>query len=346
MRRTGAWGRVPPAGLPELRATLATTVGVDPVDVLVVPGAQAGLSAALRALTTPDAPVLMEVPTYVGAIAAARGAGLRLVPVPTDSDGLRPDLLAEAFARTGARVLYSQPTYANPTGAVLAPQRRAAVLDIVATAGAFLIEDDWARHLGIDGAGPPPLVGDDTNGHVVHLLSLTKPAAPSLRIGALVARGPAAARIAAARMVEDLFVARPLQEVTVELLNSPAWPRHLRGLRTALHSRRDALAAAVREHLPACVLTRVPAGGLHLWVRLPEGIDDIEIAARASRAGVLVEAGSPYFVTEPPAAYLRLTYAAAPPDQLLEGVRRLATVLDGHCTTAAAGLRAGRGRGR
>lgn len=326
-RRPGAWGRVPPAGLPELRVALATIPGVDAADVLVVPGAQAGLSAALRALAAPGEPVLVEVPTYVGAIAAARSAGLRLVPVPTDDHGLRPDLLEAAFARTGARLLYTQPTYANPSGTVLAHDRRAAVLDTVRAAGAFLIEDDWARHLGTDGTVPPPLIRDDTHGHVVYLASLTKPAAPSLRVGALVARGPAAARLAALRMVDDMFVSRPLQEIAVELLHSPAWTRHLLALRAALRTRRDALAAAVRTHLPQCTITRLPSGGLHLWVRLPDTCNDIEIAARARRADVLVEPGAPYFITEPPAPHLRLTYAAAHPDQLHQGVRSLAALI-------------------
>ena len=326
-RRPGAWGRVPPAGLPELRATFAATSGVEPSDVLVIPGAQAGLSTALRALATPGAPVLVEVPTYVGAIAAARSAGLHPVPVPTDEHGLRPDLLADGFARSGARVLYAQPTFANPTGSVLAPDRRAAVLEVVRTAGAFLIEDDWARHLSIDGPAPPPLIREDTDGHVVHLMSLTKSAAPSLRIGALVARGPAATRLGTLRMVDDLFVPRPLQEVAVELLGSPAWPRHLTALCAALRTRRDALIAAVHEHLPDAAITRTPKGGLHLWVRLPDGYDDVEIAARARQADVLVEAGSPYFVTEAPAPHLRLTYAAASTEQLREGARRLASVI-------------------
>lgn len=326
-RRPGAWGRVPPAGLPELRASFAAASGVDVSDVLVIPGAQAGLSAAFRALAAAGDPVLVEVPTYIGAIAAARGAGLHPVPVPTDGDGLRPDLLAEAFARTGSRVLYAQPTFANPTGCVLAADRRTAVLEVVRTAGAFLIEDDWARHLSIDGAAPPPLIRDDSDGHVVYLTSLTKPAAPSLRIGALVGRGPAAARLAALRMVDDLFVPRPLQEVAVELLGSPAWPRHLTSLRAALRTRRDALLAAVHEFLPNAAITRIPKGGLHVWVRLPDEYDDVEIAARARRADVVVEAGSPYFVTEPPAAHLRLTYAASNPEQLREGARRLASVL-------------------
>lgn len=326
-RRPGVWGRVPPAGLAELRVAFATTVGVDPSAVIVVPGGQAGLSAALRGLAPPGAPVLVEVPTYLGALVAARGAGLRPVPVPTDAGGLRPDLLADAFARTGARLLYAQPTYANPTGAVLDHDRRSAVLDVVAAAGAFLIEDDWARHLGIDGPVPPPLIRDDPNGHVVYLTSLTKAAAPSLRIGALVAQGPATARLAATRLVEDLFVARPLQEVALELLASPGWARHLTALRTALRARRDALLAAVSHHLPDLEPTRTPAGGLHLWLRLPEGLDDVELTARARNNDVIVEAGRPYFVTEPTAPHLRLTYAAASPDALTEGTRRLAAAM-------------------
>lgn len=326
-RRPGAWGRVPPAGLPELRASFAATIGVEPGDVTVVSGGQSGLSAALRALTPPGAPVLVEVPTYLGALASARAADLRPIPVPTDADGLRPELLAEAFARTGARLVYAQPTYANPTGTVLAVERRSEVLDVVRAAGAFLLEDDWARHLGIDRAAPPPLIRDDHAGHVVYLTSLTKPAAPSLRVGALVARGPAAARLTAIRTVEDLFVARPLQEVAVELLGSPAWSRHLTNLRTALRARRDALVGAIRAELPGVDLSRVPEGGLHLWVRLPTGTDDTDLAARARQHDVIIEAGRPYFITEPPAAHLRLTYAAATPGQLTKGIHKLATLL-------------------
>ncbi|WP_133907228.1 PLP-dependent aminotransferase family protein [Actinophytocola oryzae] len=323
-RRPGAWGRVPPTGLPELRAAFAATIGVDAGDVTVVAGGQSGLSAAFRALSPPRMPVLLEAPTYMGAVSAAQAADLRPVPVPTDVDGLRPDLLAEAFARTGAGLVYTQPTFANPTGTVLAAHRRQEVLDVVRAAGAFLVEDDWARHLVIDGVAPPPLLRDDRDGHVVYLTSLTKPVAPSLRVGALVARGPAADRLAAVRRAEDLFISRLLQEVAVELFGSPAWPRHLTALRAALRERRDTLVAGIRRDLPGVTVTPVPAGGLHVWVRLPPGVDDVELADRAARRDVVVEPGRPYFVAEPPAPHLRLTYAAATPADLTEATRRLA----------------------
>ena len=122
MRRPGVWGRMPPEGLPALRAWFAAAVpgAYGPHEVTICPGTQAANAAAFRALAVPGDPVLVESPTYVGALAAAQAAGLRIVPVPTDEKGVRPETLAEAFGRTGAKLFYCQPTYANPTGAVLA----------------------------------------------------------------------------------------------------------------------------------------------------------------------------------------------------------------------------------
>jgi DNA-binding transcriptional MocR family regulator len=327
-RRPGAWGRAPLSGVPELRAALAGLSGVDAQDVLVVPGGQAGLSTALRALVPPGAPVVVESPTYLGVLVLARSAGLRPVPVPADADGLRPDLLARALALSGARLVYCQPGYANPTGTVLSPARRAAVLEVVREAGAFLLEDDYARLLGIDGDPPPPLVRDDPHGHVVHLTSLTKATAPSLRVGALVARGPAAARLRALRVVDDFFLPVPVQEAAVELLAAAGWRRHLAGLRRALGTRRDALVAALATHAPAVTVPRVPAGGLHLWTRLPDGVDDVEVADRCGRRGLRVGAGTPYHAGEPPAPHLRLSFAAEPVDRLAAAAGVLGEVLD------------------
>ena len=326
-RRPGAWSLAPPAGLPELRQLLAVPVGADATDVLVVPGGQAGLSTALRALARPGAAVLVEVPTYLGALASARAAGLRPVPVPTDTGGVRADLLPEAFARSGARLLYLQPTYANPTGTGLARDRRAAVLLAARDAGAFVLEDDWARSLALDGPAPPPLLGDDEDGRVVHLSSLSKVGAPSLRIGALIARGPAGARLAALRQVEDFGVARPLQEIAVELLGSPAWPRHLDRLGRALRTRRDHLVTELVRSLPGLAPRTAPAGGLHVWLHLPPTVDDLDLADRARSRQLLVGAGRPYYVTEPPGPRLRLSFAAADRGQLSAGVELLAEVL-------------------
>ncbi|MFC6934961.1 PLP-dependent aminotransferase family protein [Actinomadura yumaensis] len=327
-RRPAAWEMAPLGGLPELRTWFARTVGggVSPGDVLITSGGQQSLTTVLGALLPPGAPLLVESPTYLGVLAIARAAGLHPVPVPVDADGVRTDLLAEAFAMTGARVLYCQPTFHNPTGAVLSAERRARVLDIARTAGAFVIEDDFARHLGIE-SGPPPLVARDDDGRVVHIASLTKATAPSLRVAAVIARGPVAERIRATQLVEEFYPARPLQETLLELVSSPGWLRHLRAVRTALASRRDATRDAFARSLPHVRVNR-PAGGFHLWARLPDGTDDTDLAEAALRAGVLVSAGRPFFPAEAPAPYLRVSYGtAASETELAEGVRRLATVL-------------------
>ncbi|MBC6462372.1 PLP-dependent aminotransferase family protein [Actinomadura sp. HBU206391] len=327
-RRPDAWGRPPLSGVPELRAWFARDLGgdVSPSDVLISGGGQDALTTVLRALLPPGAPLLVESPTYLGALAAARAAGLHPVPVPMDGDGVRPGLLAEAFAMTGSRVFYCQPTFHNPTGAVLPAERREQVLAVVRAAGAFVIEDDYARHLAIDPA-PGPLVARDQDGRVVHIASLTKGTAPSMRIAAVVARGPVAERIRATQMVDAFFPARSLQETALELLTSPGWPRHLRLVSAALRRRRDALLAALARDLPETPVTR-PTGGAHLWARLPAGVDDVALTEAALRAGVLVSAGRPFYPAEPPGPRLRLTYSAAATEaELSEGVRRLAQVL-------------------
>ena len=170
------------------------------------------------------------------------------MPVPSDADGVRPEMLADALERTGARVAYLQPLHANPHGADLSAERRAEVMEVAARAGAFLIEDDWARDLTIDGPAPPPLAADDADGHVVYVRSLSKGASPGLRVAAVAARGPAGARLRSARIVEDLFVSAPLQHAALDLVSSPGWRRHLKALREGLRERRDALTGALAEH--------------------------------------------------------------------------------------------------
>ncbi|MFD5726994.1 PLP-dependent aminotransferase family protein [Streptomyces sp. NPDC058368] len=336
-RRPGAWSRPPVDGLTELRAWFARDIGpsLGAADVLITAGGQSALATALRALAPPGAPVLVESPTYPGMLAAARAAGLRPVPVPVDSEGVRPDLLAAAFRATGARVFVCQPLFQNPTGTVLSPARRPEVVRIAREAGAFVIEDDFARLLAHDDAGPlpAPLAADDPDGVVVHSRSLTKAASPSLRVGALSARGPALERLRSIQVVDSFFVPRPLQEAALELVGSPAWARHLRAVSAELGARRTAMTAALWTALPGLGLPHIPSGGGYLWLTLPgseAGTDESAMVQEALRAGVAVAPGRPYFSAEPPAPHIRLSFASvAGPPEIAEGVRRLRTAWEG-----------------
>lgn len=309
-RSDAALTRPPAAGLPGLQGWFAaelaatTPTGVTPPsphEVVVLPGSQSGLSSVFRALVGPGRALLMESPTYWGAIQAAHQSGVRVVPVPSGADGPDPAELARAFKETGARALYAQPHYANPTGAQWSPAVGARVLDVVRAHGAFLVEDDWAHDFGITST-PTPLASFDDAGHVVYLRSLTKSVSPALRVAALVARGPARDRIVADRASESLYVSGLLQAAALDVVTQPGWRTHLRGLRQQLRARRDLLDGAVREHVPEATIERVPPGGLNLWLRLPDGTDLEHLVQGCDRAGLAVAPGTAWFPAEASAA--------------------------------------------
>jgi DNA-binding transcriptional MocR family regulator len=201
------------------------------------------------------------------------------------------------------------------------------VLAAAARAGAFLLEDDWMRDFDLGAPSPPPLIAQDDDGHVIYLRSVSKPIAAGLRVSGIAARGPVLARLRRGRISDDLFVAPVLQQIALDVLTAPGWARHLAAARRRLRERRDTLAAAITQLLPGCQLQQIPSGGMHLWVRLPEGTSDAELTEAAAARGVSVNPGRASFPGEPPAAYLRLSYAGEEPPVLQQGVEILAGIL-------------------
>lgn len=334
-RSDAALSRSPVSGMPELQSWFANElgsgapVGVTPPtasDVIVLPGSQSGLSSIFRALVGTGHPLLMESPTYWGAILAAAQAGVRVVPVPSGPDGPDPDELARAFDETGARAFYAQPNYANPTGAQWSTALAQEVLDVVRANGAFLVEDDWACDFGIDSEATPVAAHDDS-GHVVYLRSLTKSVSPSIRVAALIARGPARERILADRGAESMYVSGLLQSAALEVVTQPGWQTHLRNLRPQLRARRDLLITSLREHVPQAHLAHVPRGGLNLWARLPDGTDLHQLVRDCEAAGVLIAPGTEWFPAEPAGPFIRLNYSGANPGAFPEGARIIGQAL-------------------
>lgn len=334
-RSDTALSRPPTSGLPELQSWLARELGafapagVTPPtasDVIVLPGSQSGLSSIFRALIPAGQPLLMESPTYWGAILAAARVGVRVVPVPTGPHGPHPDDLARAFAESGARAFYAQPTYANPTGAQWSPDRARQVLDVVRENGAFLIEDDWAHDFGIT-TSPTPIAAHDDDGRVVYLRSFTKSVSPSLRVAAVIVRGPARERILNDRAADSMYVSGVLQAAVLDVVNQPAWNTHLRHLRAALRGRRDLLVESLETHAPTVSIEHLPPGGLNLWARLPEGTDVVRIARACERAGLMIAPGDEWFPAEPAGPYIRLNYSGPDPSAFGEGAKILGAFL-------------------
>ncbi len=331
-RRPEVWGRAPVAGVSELRELFAASSGaeVHSDDVLVTAGGQNALSLIFRAVGRPGDAVIVESPTYPGSLAAIRSAGLRPVPVPTDPLGLRTELLEESFDRSRAQLVYCQPAHQNPTGATMSAERRADLIAVASARGAFVVEDDFARFLGHDDTQRIPLIDNDPYGCVIQVTSLTKPVAPSLRIGAIVARGPVMRRLQAARYVDDFFISMPLQEAVVELLTSPGWQRHRRKLATALKERRSAVLRVLAAEHSEWTVKVTPRGGLHIWVRLSAGEVPRRVVQTAGTLGVTVADGDRFFAAEPTGSFLRIAIGAAPDVGTLEtGVRLLTSVAGG-----------------
>ncbi|MCU1549002.1 MAG: GntR family transcriptional regulator [Arthrobacter sp.] len=335
-RGDAALSYAPAAGLPELQSWFAHELGAatpagvtppTPSDVIVLPGSQSGLSSIFRALVGHGQPLLMESPTYWGAILAAAQAGVRVVPVPSGPDGPDPEELARAFAETGARLFYAQPNYANPTGGQWPTRCGEQVLDVVRQNGAFLVEDDWAHDFGITSI-PVPVASRDDSGHVVYLRSLTKSVSPAIRVAAVIARGPARERILADRGAESMYVSGLLQAAALDVVTHPAWQTHLRSLRHQLQSRRDLLLTSLREHAPQAHIEHVPKGGLNLWARLPDGTDLEQLARDCEAAGVIIAAGTEWFPAEPAGPFIRLNYAGPNPGAFPEGARILGQALE------------------
>lgn len=322
-KQSRTWARLPVEGVPELRDWFARELGgaARAEQVLLVPGGQAALSTLFRALVPFGGPLVVESPSYFGALGIARAFGLRVVPVPHDDEGIRPDLLRAALASTGARVLYLQPAFSNPTGITLSESRRKEVLQIVRSANAFLIEDDYARDL-VDGAPPVPLYREG-DGHVIYVRSLTKSTAPGVRVGAIVAEGPVLGRLKTARAIDDWFLSGLLQATALELVTSPSFPSYVQKLVHTLRERRARTVQALREHFPAARLRRVPSSGFSLWVELPQSTDESAFVRAALDAGVQINPGAPWFAAEPSGPHFRLSIAGASSDLLEEGVRRL-----------------------
>lgn len=338
-----ALSRPPVAGLPELQAWFArelgafTPTGVNPPtpsDVIVLPGSQSGLSSIFSSLVGAGQPLLIESPTYWGAILVARNVGVRLIPVPSGPDGPDPAVLARAFKESGARMFYAQPHYANPSGAQWSAQRAEQILEVVRNHGAFLIEDDWAHDFGIN-TSPVPLAARDDAGHVIYIRSLTKSVSPAIRIAAVIARGPARARILAARGAETIYVSGILQAAALDIVTQPGWNTHLRKLRQQLQARRDLLVSSVLEFVPQAQIENIPKGGLHLWLRLPDGTNLEELSNFCERSGVIIAAGNEWFPAEPSGSFVRLNFSGPNPGAYAEGMQVLGQALGCHAATTS-----------
>lgn len=297
-------------------------------EVLVTSGSQQALTLAAAVLLEPGEAVLVEDPSYLAALQVFALAGARPVPVPTDDDGLLPETIAELAAAHGARLVYSIPTFQNPTGRTLSLERREALARELAANDLWLLEDDPYGELRLEGEPLPAVAAlPGAQERTVLLSSLSKTVAPGLRIGW--ARVPAVLRPAfvVAKQAHDLHTSTVDQAAAAEHLASTDLQAHLERSRATYRARCDAMLAGLPGALPEGSTWTRPAGGMFVWVRLPDGHDAEALLPRALEEGVAFVPGTSFFAGPAQPGALRLAFSEHSPERIAEALRRLGRAL-------------------
>ena len=316
----------PSVGDTDLRVLLAGRSGSATDAVVVTTGSQQGIDLACRTLADPGRAVAVPRAVYPAVLGVLAANGLGATPVAEDADGIDPDALMRTLERDRPRALYLTPTYGNPTGAVMPPDRRVAILDACAAAGCAVIEDDPYRDLWLDAPAPPAMGADPRGAVVVTLYSASKTLAPGLRIGWMVVPAPLRATVAGLKQATDLQSSGLAQRTVLHYLADDGAGAWMEGVRGLYRARR----AALLEGLAAeGVAAERPAGGMFVWARLPEEVDAEAAFERAVARGVLYAPGRAFAVGEDPALerHLRLCFATGGEAVMREGAARLGAAL-------------------
>jgi DNA-binding transcriptional MocR family regulator len=331
-------------GYPPLRESISRLLkqrglDVDADNVCVTSGCQQGIDLAAKVFVAAGDTVLVEQPSFLGALEAFRARGARVIGVPIEGDGLRVESLPALIQRHRPKLLYCMPTYQNPTGRSLSSEKRRSLLRLAAAYDLPIVEDDSAGFIHLDHAAPLSLKAEDHAGYVIHLGTFSKLIAAGLRLGWLVADPPVFEKLVAAKYASDLSSDALVQRAVHRLLADGTLEAHLGRARAAYRERRDVLVDALRRPraLPAGASFDPPEGGFNLWLELPrEGPSSTELFLEGVRRGVAFVPG-PFFFSAgaggPASAAalrgLRLSYSALAPADLERGVRLLTEALRG-----------------
>jgi 2-aminoadipate transaminase len=304
--------------------------------LLVTTGSQQGLDLVARVLLDPGDVVLVELPTYTGAIVAFRNVQAQMEGVPQEADGIDLTALDDIYTRLvrggrRVRVLYAVPNFQNPTGLLVSLSKRLRLLEWAARRDVLIVEDDPYRELYFEDSASEadvrPMKADDRDGRVVYLSSFSKTLAPGYRVAWIDAPAPLATKFEFAKQAEDLCTGVFDQRLVYEAARRGILDRQLPLLRTHYREKRDVMVEALRRELGASVSWPSPRGGFFLWAALPEAVAAERLLDRAVQHGVVYVAGEAFFVNNDGRNLMRLAFSAATHDRIREGVSRLGAAI-------------------
>ena len=328
-------------GLPDLREWIAGAMNMDganvtPDDIFVTNGAKQGIELVCRLLLDEGDSIVVTAPTYFTSIPIFRSFEVDFIEVGQDNEGLDTDELAatlERLQRDGRKMpkfVYNIPDFHNPTGVTMSRSRREALLELASRHGMYVVEDSPYRKVRFEGTSEPSLKALDHSKNVLHLGTFSKLIAPGLRIGWVAGSPDLLARMI--QLKADGGSSPLVQRIIVEWCKAGNLAAHTEKVQRTYRLHRDHMVAALQRELPE-VSMLVPEGGYYLWLTLPHGVDADELAKHAAEAGVIVLAGSKFYarvdrgndVTSK--KHLRLAYTHSSPEQIDDGIGRLAAAL-------------------
>jgi DNA-binding transcriptional MocR family regulator len=339
-------------GIPALREQICEIMALEgvvaePDDVVVTLGSQMALDLVTKIFCDPGDVILAEAPSYVGALSVFSTYQTEIVHVPMDDDGLIPEAVEEAIAACAARgkrvkLLYTIPNYHNPAGVTLSAERRTRIADICRAAGVAVLEDNRSGLVGFDGAVHRAMRADDAD-NVIYLGSFSKTFAPGLRVGWVLAPHAVREKLVLANEAATLNPPVFNQMMISRYLATFDWQSQIKAYRQTYAERRDAMLGALATHMPEGTTWTVPTGGFYVWLTVPDGFDTTAMLPRAVSARVAYVPGAAFFCDGDGSRQMRLSFCFPTPERIVEGVRRLGTVLDAerevHATFGADSLR-------
>ena len=313
-------------GYASLREFIAASLPwpVDPAQVLITTGSQQALDLIAKILIDKDSKVLVETPTYLGALQVFTPMEPAFVSVASDAEGIDVDDLSAKAA--GARFLYVLPNFQNPTGNSMSEARRAALSAAAARLGVPIVEDNPYGDLWFDAPPPPTLTARNPEG-CIYMGSFSKTLAPGLRLGFLVAPKSIYPKLLQAKQAADLHTPSFNQRIVSEVLKDGFIERHVPTIRALYKSQRDAMLAALGREMPADVTWNTPDGGMFLWARLPAGMNAVALLPKAVEKNVAFVPGAAFYADHADVRCLRLSFVTASAEQIDVGVKALAAAI-------------------
>jgi 2-aminoadipate transaminase len=326
------------------RHTARYGINVRRENILLTSGSQQALDLIGKVFLNPGDRVAVERPTYLGALQAWNAYQAEYVGIRMDDDGMLVEDLEEAL-RSGPKFLYALPNFQNPSGVTLSLERRKQVVRLADQWGVPIVEDDPYGQLRFKGEHLPSLAvldgqerdRGDYAGNVIYLSTFSKTLAPGIRLGWIVAPVEVISKLVQAKQGADLHTGTFVQMVAYEVARGGFFDKHVRHIRSVYRVRRDAILAALKRYMPPGVKWTNPEGGLFIWVRLPEGIDTWELLQEAVEDNVAFVPGTAFYDDGSGKNAMRLNFSTPAPEQIEEGIRRLAKVLTRVLEPIAAG---------